>query len=137
MNVRIVPDQKIEDVLPRIREHLDKHGYSDIEIVGPGGYPWSKVSLGEPIVQGAIKTYRGFGHEPEIWPHSVGSAPNYLFTKEEYLNVPNLAFGLGHGGNVHAPNEYLVVEGKGQFQGLATFEKSFVALLDRFAKMGA
>lgn len=134
LNVRLVPDQNVEDVLPRIRRHLDKHGFSDIEIIGPGGYPWSKTSVKEPVVQAMIETYRQFGFDPEVWPHAVGSAPNYLFTGEDYLNVPNLSGGLGHGGNVHAPNEYMVIEGKGNIQGLATCEKSFVALLDRFAR---
>jgi acetylornithine deacetylase/succinyl-diaminopimelate desuccinylase-like protein len=134
MNGRLVPDQKIEKVLPMIQDHLAGHGYSDLEIIGFGGYPWSKVSVREPIVQATIDTYREFGFEPEVWPHSVGSAPNYLFTGKDYLNVPNLAGGLGHGGNVHAPNEYLVVEGKGRIQGLAACEKWFVRFLNRFAQ---
>jgi acetylornithine deacetylase/succinyl-diaminopimelate desuccinylase-like protein len=134
MNGRLVPNQKVEQVLPMIRGHLDKHGYSDIAMVGFGGYPWSKVSFSEPIVGALIDTYREFEAEPEVWPHSVGSAPNYLFTGKEYLGLPNLAGGLGHGGNVHAPNEYLVVEEKGRIRGLATCEKSFVSFLNRFAQ---
>ncbi len=136
MNVRLVPDQKVEKVLPMIRGHLDKHGYADIEIIEPSGYPWSKISVKEPIVQAMVQMYGEFGYEPVIWPHSVGSAPNYLFTKEEYLNIPNLGGGLGHGGRAHSPNEYFVIEGNDKVQGLAGCEKSYVALLQRFAQTG-
>ncbi|MEE9491650.1 MAG: M20/M25/M40 family metallo-hydrolase [Dehalococcoidia bacterium] len=137
MNIRLVPEQSAEKVIPMIRDHLDKHGFSDIEIVQPLGYPWSKVSVRESIVQAMIRTCREFGYEPEIWPHSTGSAPHYLFSHEDYLNVPSLAGGLGHGGCAHAPNEYFVIEGKGEIQGLAECEKSYVALLNYFAECEA
>jgi hypothetical protein len=50
-----------------------------------------------------------------------GCAPLYLFT--DVLERPWVMAGLGHGGNQHASNEYVTV------QGLADFEKSMVTLL--------
>ena len=135
INARLVPDQEIQHVLPKIQAHLKKHGYEDIDIVEPSGYPWSKTSLKEPIVQALIGTYREFGTEPEVWPHTVGSAPFYLFTHKNYLNVPIVGGGLGHGGRAHSPNEYFVIEGNDKVGGLAACEKSYVALLKHFAEL--
>jgi hypothetical protein len=42
--------------------------------------------------------------------------------------------GLGHGARAHSPNEYLVIAEGGPTSGLATLEKSYVAMLDRFGK---
>lgn len=134
MNIRLVPDQKVEEVLPKVRRHLDRYGYSDIRIIEPSGYYWSKTSIKEPIVQAMIQAYRVCGYEPETWPHMVGSAPYYLFTKKEYLNLPLVGGGLGHGGKAHSPNEYFVIEGNERVQGLAGCEKSYVALLKYFAE---
>lgn len=134
LHIRLVPNQNAEEVVPKIRAHLDKRGYKDIEISDAAGYTWSKTNIKAGIVQSLIKTYQGFSYEPEIWPHSAGSAPYYLFNSKEWLNVPFVGGGLGHGGRAHAPNEYFVIQGGGKVQGLAGCEKSFVALIDNFAK---
>lgn len=133
INARLVPNQKIEQVLPRLQAHLKKHGFEDIAIVEPSGYPWSKTNPKEPVVQALVETYRAFGQEPEVWPHTVGSAPFYLFTHKDYLDVPIVSGGLGHGGLAHSPNEYFVVEGNGRVEGLAGCEKSYVTFLNSFA----
>ena len=55
-----------------------------------------------------------------------------MFNREP-LNLPFVMGGLGHGGRAHAPNEYLVVEETGRIGGLATLEKSYVAILNNLA----
>ncbi len=136
VDVRLVPDMKVEEVLPRIRSHLDKHGFKEIKIVElEEGYGWAKTSVKEPAAQAVIKTYREFGCEPEIWPHLAGSAPFCMFNREP-LNLPFVMGGLGHGARAHAPNEYLVVAEGGPTGGLCTLEKSYVAILDNISKMG-
>jgi len=52
-----------------------------------------------------------------------------VFTKRP-LQIPLVPVGLNHGGRAHSPDEYLVIEGNDQVNGLAAFEKSFVAALD-------
>ncbi len=135
VDVRLVPNMKVEEVLPKIRRHLDKHGFKEVEIIElEEGYGWAKTSIREPAAQAILKTHREFGHEPEIWPHIAGSAPFCMFNREP-LNLPFVIGGLGHGGRAHAPNEYIVVEEEGPTGGLATLEKSYVAILDNLAKI--
>jgi len=120
VDVRLVADMEVERTISRIRDHLDRHGYDDIQMNVISAYPWSKTSVQEEVVQAAIKAYRYHGHEPQIWPTLAGSAPFYLFNRE--CGLPFLIGGLGHGGNAHSPNEYATVAGMRQFEkSAATF----------------
>lgn len=135
VDVRLVPNMTVEEVIPKVRSHLDKHGFQEIKIVElEEGYGWAKTSIETPAAQAVLKTYREFGHEPEIWPHIAGSAPFCMFNRAP-LNLPFVIGGLGHGGRAHAPNEYLVVEDGGPTGGLRTLEKSYVAILDNLSRM--
>lgn len=135
VDVRLVPNMTVDEVIPKIRSHLDKHGFEEIKIVEfEEGYGWAKTSIEDPVAQAVLKAYREFGHEPEIWPHIAGSAPFCMFNRDP-LNLPFVIGGLGHGGRAHAPNEYLVVEEEGPTGGLRTLEKSYVAILDNLSKM--
>jgi acetylornithine deacetylase/succinyl-diaminopimelate desuccinylase-like protein len=135
VDVRLVPNMKVSEVLPKIRRHLDKNGFREVKIVElEEGYGWAKTSIKEPAAQALVKTYREFGYEPEIWPHSAGSAPFCMFNREP-LNLPFIMGGIGHGERAHAPNEFIVVEEGGPTGGLRTLEKSYVAILDNLSKM--
>lgn len=135
VDVRLVPNMVVEEVLPKIRRHLDKHGFKEVRIVElEEGYGWAKTSIKEPSAQALLKTYREFGYEPEIWPHMAGSAPFCMFNREP-LNMPFIEGGVGHGERAHAPNEFIVIEEGGPTGGLATLEKSYVAILDNMSKM--
>jgi acetylornithine deacetylase/succinyl-diaminopimelate desuccinylase-like protein len=65
--------------------------------------------LDADVVQAVIRMYRKWGCEPQIWPRSGGTAPNYLWT--QLLKIPATGGGMGHGGKAHSPNEYFVLEG--------------------------
>jgi len=135
VDVRLVPNMTVEEVLPKIRRHLDRHGFKEIRIGElEEGYGWAKTSIKTPAAQAVLKAYREFGYEPEIWPHIAGSAPFCMFNREP-LNLPFVSGGIGHGARAHAPNEYIVVEEGGPTGGLRTLEKSYVAILSNFSKM--
>jgi len=135
VDARLVPNMSVEEVIPKIRRHLDKHGFKEIKIVElEEGYDWAKTSILEPAAQAIAKTYREFGFEPEVWPHIAGSAPFCMFNRKP-LNLPFVIGGIGHGGRAHAPNEYIVVGEGGPTGGLVTLEKSYVAILDNLSKM--
>jgi len=133
IDTRLVPDQSPEEIIPKIRKHLDKHGYKDIIIRPMDPYDWSKTSVKEPIVQATIQAYRKLGYEPEIWPMYASSVPYYLFNRKP-LRLPFIDAGLGYGGRAHAPDEFFVIEGNERVAGLAGSEKSFVVILDTYAK---
>ncbi|HUP47018.1 MAG TPA: M20/M25/M40 family metallo-hydrolase [Thermoanaerobaculia bacterium] len=125
---RLVPDQTPEEALRLIRQHLDRQGFTDIEIRLMGGYPPAQTSASAPLVQQAISVYNKYGLTPALTPRLAGSAPYYVFTR---LGLPLLAAGIGHGSGAHAPNEYMLVNPKegSRIANLPTIEKFYVDLL--------
>ncbi len=137
MDVRLVPRMRKEDVIPMIRKHLDSQGFSEVQIrVLESGYGWARTSYKHPAAQAIMKSYVEMGREPEIWPTIAGSAPFAMFNQEP-LNLPFVIGGLGHGALAHSPNEYIVLDEGGPTGGLASMEKSFVAILDNLGKLKA
>jgi acetylornithine deacetylase/succinyl-diaminopimelate desuccinylase-like protein len=135
VDVRLVPDMTVQEVLPKIRRHLDKHGFKEIKIVElEEGYGWAKTSVKHPAAQALIEAYKEFNYPLQVSPNMAGSAPFCMFNREP-LNLPFILGGVGHGGRAHSPNEYLVLEEGRKVGGLGTLEKSFVAILDKLAEM--
>jgi acetylornithine deacetylase/succinyl-diaminopimelate desuccinylase-like protein len=132
IDARLVPDQSPDEIIPKIRRHLDKHGYTDILIRPMDPYDWAKTNVKEPIVQATIQAYRKLGFEPEIWPMAAWSVPYHLFNRKP-LRLPFIDAGLGSGGRAHSPDEYFVIEGNDKVAGLAGCEKSHVVILDCYA----
>lgn len=126
VDVRMVPHMEPDEVVDSIRKHLDKHGFSDIEMKVYNKYYWSKSSVEEPAVQAMIETYRDMEKEPQIWPINPGSAPYYVF--ERYLKIPYVTGGMGHGARQHSSNEYCTVEG------ILDFEISMARFFENYLK---
>jgi acetylornithine deacetylase/succinyl-diaminopimelate desuccinylase-like protein len=126
VDVRMVPHMDPDEIVSLIREHLDRHGFSDIEMKVHHKYYWSKVSINEKVVQAMIETYRNMGHDPRIEPLNPGSAPYYVF--EQYLHIPYVTGGMGHGSRQHSSDEYCTV------QGILDFEKSMALFFHNYLK---
>ena len=126
IDIRLVPDMTVQEILDKVRAHLDGHGYGDIELRFVTGYDPARTSPKEHIAQAAVRALRRLDAEPGVVPILPGTAPQVLFS-EPPLNLPFVMSGLGHGWLLHAPNEYFEVEG------LRACEKSAVALLYEFA----
>jgi len=125
IDIRLVPDMKVEDTIAKVMAHLRKRGYNDIKVRRYEDYPYTKVPAHEAPMRATIDGMKALGKDPEVWPMTAGSAPFYLFS--DVLKVPWGGAGLGQGGNAHAPNEYAVVST------MKDFEKSVVATLWEFA----
>ena len=133
VDIRLVPNQKKEKMMPLVRQHLDAHGYTDITIKEVDtGYDWCRMSVKDPVVQAMLRCYRTFGHEPEIWPNSGGAVPFYVFNR--ILKLPFAMGGIGHSALPHSPNEYMVVEGNKKVASLTDTEKFNVRFMDEFAR---
>jgi acetylornithine deacetylase/succinyl-diaminopimelate desuccinylase-like protein len=132
LDSRLVPEQSTDDILNKIRAHLDRRGYQDIELRVLGKGEWSQTSPDAEIVGAIVRGLREHGVEPEVWPRNVGFFPAYLFTRPP-LNLDFCIGGLGHGGRAHSPDEYLVLDGNAQVAGLAGMEKSYVSILYQYA----
>ncbi|MER8543894.1 hypothetical protein NKH17_31855 [Mesorhizobium sp. M1334] len=74
-----------------------------------GGYDPTEIDEDSVIVraQRAVLTRSRIEHT--LVPRDAGSWPGVIFTGQP-LNVPACGFGLGRGGNLHAPDEFMVIE---------------------------
>jgi acetylornithine deacetylase/succinyl-diaminopimelate desuccinylase-like protein len=99
----------VEDTLQKLKAHLAKRGFGDIEVKVGGAYPPNTTRADAAIIRAEQATYRGAGIDPILWPRLGGSWPGYLFT-EPPLKLAAGHFGLGHGSGAHAPDEYYVIE---------------------------
>ncbi|MDX1662159.1 MAG: M20/M25/M40 family metallo-hydrolase [Candidatus Promineifilaceae bacterium] len=105
VDFRLVPDQVPEDIVQKLRAHLDAQGFDDVAIQVMSGQRPAKVDPDDPFVQLANQTAREvYGREPSVAPMIGGSGPLYPFV--ERLGLPVVAAGIGYpGSRTHAPNE--------------------------------
>ena len=109
IDMRLVPDMTAEDTLAKLKAHLAKNGFGDIEVNLGGMYDPTTTKADTRLIQTQLATYRRLGLDPQLWPRSAGSWPGYIFTSAP-LNLPAGHFGLGHGTGAHAPDEYYLIE---------------------------
>jgi acetylornithine deacetylase/succinyl-diaminopimelate desuccinylase-like protein len=129
IDMRLVPDMTAADTLAKLKAHLAKHGFTDIEVNMSGGYDPTQTDPNSRLIQTQLATYRELGTNPQLWPRSAGSWPGYLFTGAP-LSLPAGHFGMGHGTGAHAPDEYYVIESSNpKVQGLDGAVASFVEYL--------
>jgi acetylornithine deacetylase/succinyl-diaminopimelate desuccinylase-like protein len=109
IDMRLVPDMTAQGTLELLKQHLQKHGFGDIEVNMSGGYDPTQTSPDARLIQAQVSTYKTLGLDPLLWPRTAGSWPGYIFT-DPPLSLPAGHFGLGHGTGAHAPNEYYLVD---------------------------
>jgi acetylornithine deacetylase/succinyl-diaminopimelate desuccinylase-like protein len=135
-NFRYVPNMTGPEIVAKLRKHLDKHGYQDVEINVVGDVPWAKMKYDNDLAHGVDAMYKTFGvpREPRVPHESIlgGYWPAYLFAGD-VMNIPIAGGSGGSGGNAHAANEYYVIEGAGKTYGIAGTEKSIVTALYNYA----
>jgi acetylornithine deacetylase/succinyl-diaminopimelate desuccinylase-like protein len=136
-NFRYVPNMTGPDIVAKLRKHLDKNGFKDVEINVVGDVPWAKVSYDNDIARAAMNMFDSFGltyDQPVENQTSIlgGYWPAYLFSGEP-INIPIVSGSAGTGGNSHAANEWWVIEGAGNTYGMAGAEKSIATVLFNYA----
>ncbi|HLF27371.1 MAG TPA: M20/M25/M40 family metallo-hydrolase [Anaerolineae bacterium] len=110
VDFRLVPNQTPEEVLAKLRAHLDAEGFGDIEVVLIGSEAPGRVDPDHPFVKLVVEAARGiYEREMLIVPMVGGSGPNHAFI--EHLKVPIATAGVSYpGARVHAPNENMRLE---------------------------
>jgi len=105
VDFRLVPTQKPEDILIKLRKHLDAQGFSDVQINFLGGEPAARTDPDDPFIKIVVDTSTEIYEAPmEIVPMVGGSGPSYPFVHD--LGLPVATMGLGYPGTLaHAPNE--------------------------------
>ncbi len=129
IDMRLVPDMTAADTLAKLKAHLARNGFGDLEVNMSGGYDPTQTDQGSRLIQTQLATYRTLGADPQLWPRSAGSWPGYLFTTAP-LSLPAGHFGMGNGTGAHAPDEYYLIESTNpKVQGLDGAVASFVEYL--------
>lgn len=105
VDFRLVPNQKPEDILKKLRAHLDAEGFSDVKINFLGGEPAARTNPDDPFVKIVVDTAEDvYDAKMEIVPMIGGSGPSYPFVHD--LGLPVVTMGLGYPDTkAHAPNE--------------------------------
>lgn len=128
VDFRLVPDQDPDDILAKLRAHLDKHGFEDVRITNLGGEHPARTPVTDPtvaIIKQAIKD--AYGQPGIIVPAMAGTGPLYPFIKT--LGVPTVDCGIGYpDARIHAPNENIRIED------YLAGTKAIAALLARFGE---
>ena len=129
IDMRLVPDMTAADTLAKLKAHLAKNGFGDVEVNMTGGYDPTQSDPDSKFIKGLLASYRKLGLSPSVMPRSPGSWPGYRFTNAP-LSLPACGFGLGHGTGAHAPDEYYLIDSTNPaVQGLDGAVASFVEVL--------
>ena len=108
IDFRLVPNQSPDDILAKLRRHLDSHGFGDI-VIAPQteGENAARTPIDSPFVGVVSEAAREvYGVEPVIVPSMAGSGPMHSFT--DTLGLPTALIGVMYpGSSPHAPNEHI------------------------------
>lgn len=108
MQIRFVVGTPWEDLERIVRDHLDAHGFAQVQIEVERGMPATRVAPDDPWVQWALASLqRTTGKAPVLLPNLGGTLPNDVFA--EVLGLPTLWVPHSYPGcSQHAPNEHLL-----------------------------
>lgn len=135
LDFRLVPDQTAADAAAKLKAHLAKRGFGDIEVNVTGGYDPTQTDEHSSLIKASTATYKEEGMEVSLSPRLAGSWPGYIFTGAP-VSLPGGHFGTGHGSRAHAPDEYYVIESSNpKVQGMADATLSYVKHLYALASV--
>lgn len=108
-DIRLVEAQTAEEILAKIKAHVQKHA-PEVIVTSRGGMDPSKTPLDspftEPLRQAIIAAQ---GTAPLLFPSLGASLPNYVFTKT--LGIPCFGVPYANADEAnHAPNENMEIE---------------------------
>ncbi|WP_411157952.1 M20/M25/M40 family metallo-hydrolase [Sphingopyxis sp. LK2115] len=109
LDLRLVPNQTRAEAEQKLRAHLDKHGFTDVEMNVSGGYDPTEVAEDSRLVRSELATYKRLGVATSLNPRMAGSWPGVTFTAPP-VSIAAAHFGIGHGSGAHAPDEYFLID---------------------------
>ena len=114
LSLRLVPHQSSEEIFSKLRAHLDRRGFRDIEMKKLGTFEPSKSPVDSPFMKEIIQAVAAvYSQAPLILPmfSTGGSGPDFVFTRD--LGIPSVWIPCAQfkDKNPHAPNENITVEG--------------------------
>lgn len=122
--LKYVVGTDVDDIIPSLRRHLDRHGFADVEVRRgrTSIFGASRLDPTDPWVGWTRDSLaRTTGQKPTVLPNFGGSLPNDIFA--DVLELKTLWIPHSYAGcSQHAPNEHLLApiarEGLGLMAGL-------------------
>ena len=111
MDFRLVPNQTPDNMFALLRAHLDRRGFTDVEVVRLGGLEVGKTPVDSPFVQNAVAVWEELVPGGAlVQPMTGGSGPFSLIGGD--LGIPTaMVCGPGNAGSaIHSPNESIRLE---------------------------
>jgi len=112
MDFRLVPDQRPDDILEKLKAHFKARGFEDVQVTKLGSGDPVVTPMEGPFIQKMTQICRSFTEqEPQIIPLVGGTLPLLGAMKN---NVGVLGIGTSgnpsyYGSGAHAPNEHIRV----------------------------
>ncbi|WP_089175145.1 M20/M25/M40 family metallo-hydrolase [Bosea sp. AS-1] len=109
-DIRLVEAQDPEDILRKVRAHVEKHAPEVEFIAEEMGMQPSKTPISSPYTAPLRRAFvAAHGEEPLLIPAGFGSLPNYVFTK--ILGIPAFVTPYANPDEAnHAPNENMTLD---------------------------
>ena len=112
VQLRFVVDVDVDDIVPALRRHLDRHGFGFVQVepAREEVFPATRLDPDSPWVGWVLGSMaRSTGKTPLLLPNAGGSLPNDAFS--EILGLPTLWIPHSYQGcSQHAPNEHWPIE---------------------------
>ena len=131
IDMRLVVELSPEEIIQALRDHLDEHGFTDIDIDVFAAFSHNITPISSPASQAMLKTFKQHQLDYIVWPIQPGGGPWTVIPN--MFNVPCVRGGAICGGAVKPVDEYYVIDGDGKVAGLAESEKYLVDLLCNLA----
>ena len=109
IDLRLVPDMTRDEAVSKLKAHLAKRGFGDIEVNVSGGYGPTQTDENSPLIKAEQATLAAAKIPMTMSARSAGSWPGVIFTGPP-LKMAAGQFGGGRGGGAHAPDEWLLIE---------------------------
>ena len=109
VDFRLVPEQDPRKIRDLVRAHLDRHGFTDVEVIGKEGTRPYRGRMDDPLVRAAkAVAEETFGQPALLIPSSGGTSPMWQVCGKRSL--ANVTLGMGHpNAGAHAPNEHILL----------------------------
>jgi acetylornithine deacetylase/succinyl-diaminopimelate desuccinylase-like protein len=110
IDFRLVPDQDPNDILAKLRAHLDAQGYNDIAITTFSASEPVVTPLDEPFVRRVAAIAQAYNGKPPVISPIIGGTLPLLGALRRYVGVPGLCVPgdpVYWANGAHSPNEHI------------------------------
>ena len=111
LDMRLVPEQDPDDIVDKLRKHLDARGFENISIKGYSMEHPVRSPADSLVARAALAAAAGvFDQPPAIAPMMIGTGP--MWPVAHKLGIPTVSPAGVHRptSNIHAPNENCAIE---------------------------